>query len=643
MTRSPARRHASLSKARVVRRACSSSSALWTFPAASSTAPVYEDLVLTWDPSCVTVSSATVDLYLSVEEDVGWLRVHQWQDVPYADGSLQTQFKPSWWNASTGAGSVSAQFSLVPSGQPSWNTPAPAGPVFTIAYNGSYPSVTQTADQSIYTGPSVESVSDPKSRSSAPSGGKLAAAVLIPIIVVALAAVGYVLWYKRKKRPEKKRVSAVVDHRMSMISQGTWQPRPSMASGRPGSVHPSHHRPAASHHSGTNRGSYFADPNHRQSTYSFAGSAAGASSPLRPPPPAEMRQTGHGERASRVSFAGEVYIPRPSFASNTRPGSVHTHSSLHQSQLRHSAFLPDGSEPLPSSTSPEHSPPLSRSAGPTFGGSSSSGGLARSGSSSLSLAVTAPEGEYYSRSSTREELVSVRSPSSQSMGGFSRPYGYAQKPSVASSLRNELQSMPALAVVRDGRLAYTSASEERLPPSPNCFTPSSPSSLGPKPSLASLSTESLPGGMPRAFDAARASTQILSPDEALASYAREVTSPTPSAGQQRGAAKGGFLWAAPRRLLRSFTGGSIAGVLSGRSGGGGVGGARDKDEHDEKRDGARSPFEDPVEDGDAEDEKRMHAGLGAEHDESARHDGEDVASADSRESLVDRRGPGTAM
>jgi len=73
----------------------------------------------------------------------------------------------------------------------------------------SYPSVTTTGDQATYTGPSVESVSDSKSRSSSPSGGKLAAAVLVPILVVIAAAVGYVVWYKRKKRPEKKRFSAV--------------------------------------------------------------------------------------------------------------------------------------------------------------------------------------------------------------------------------------------------------------------------------------------------------------------------------------------------------------------------------------------------------------------------------------------------
>lgn len=154
--------------ARLRRRACASSADLWTTPAASATLPVYEDLTLQWDPSCVDITSDTVDLFLSVEHAAAseWQAVHEWTSVPYSAGQLATQLKPTWWNASSGAGSVQAQvrtlsgsrsvgpradrgmcapvadrrhpqFSLVPSGQPSWNTPAPAGPTFTIAYNGS--------------------------------------------------------------------------------------------------------------------------------------------------------------------------------------------------------------------------------------------------------------------------------------------------------------------------------------------------------------------------------------------------------------------------------------------------------------------------------------------------------------------------
>lgn len=155
--------------------ACASSSDLYTRPQASDTLPVYEDVTLEWNPGCVTIGSSTVDLYLSVEEPSGWLAVHEWTNVQYAAGKLDTQLKPGWWNASTGAGQVAAQvrsselsssssetpadlfggsctldpalflvfatgngqLSMVPSGQPSWNTPAPAGPVFAIAYNGS--------------------------------------------------------------------------------------------------------------------------------------------------------------------------------------------------------------------------------------------------------------------------------------------------------------------------------------------------------------------------------------------------------------------------------------------------------------------------------------------------------------------------
>jgi hypothetical protein len=71
----------------------------------------------------------------------------------------------------------------------------------------SYPSVTTSAYASEYTGPSVQSVEN--KTSSSPSGGKLGAAVAVPILVLGLAAAAYVIWNKKRKRPEKKRFSAV--------------------------------------------------------------------------------------------------------------------------------------------------------------------------------------------------------------------------------------------------------------------------------------------------------------------------------------------------------------------------------------------------------------------------------------------------
>ncbi|BGP20639.1 hypothetical protein JCM10213_007175 [Rhodosporidiobolus nylandii] len=564
---------------RLSRRACSSPAELYLYPASTDTLPVYEDIALTWDPSCVSVGASEIDIYLSVQEESGWLAVREWTGATYSSGKLETQLQPGWWNASTGAGSVSAQLSIVPSGQPSWNTPAPSGPVFTISYNGSYPSVTTSAPSSAYTGPSVESVQT--KGTSSPSGGKLGAAIAVPLLVIAIAAAGYVIWNKRRKRPDKKRFSAVVDNRMSMISQGTWQPRPSMAS-RPGSFHPTH-RPSGSQ--------YSVQPGNRQSTYSFAGSAVGVPSPLgagiRAPPPAEMRQTGQGDRVSRVSFAAGEGMPRPSMASSrhgNRPGSVHTRSSLHQSQLRHSTFLASD-EPLP-----PVSPGLS-GISPDLSRSTSSLPHSSSGDT-----------EYFSRSSTREELASIRSPSSNSLKPFSS--GHAHKTSIASSLRNEIAGLPAVALMQDGELV------RGQPPSPGLrspFTDPSPSSsptasspVRPKPILPSLSTESLPSMTP-----ACRSSQILSPDQALASYARDAVSPPPgvrgpspkpAAGGAAGIGRSaGMLFAKPAKMLRSWTGSSLAMKGGASTPAAGSPEFKEKELVDAEPERAKSPFEDPPE------------------------------------------------
>ncbi|GAA6063896.1 hypothetical protein JCM10212_002428 [Sporobolomyces blumeae] len=560
--------------ARLVSRAsssCASTSDLYAYPLATDSLPVYEDLTLEWEPSCVSITGDTIDLYLNVQQSEGLVAVHEWTDVNYAAGKLDTQLKPSWWNASTGAGSVQAQLGIVPSGQPIWNTPAPSGPLFTVSYNGSYPSVTETAPTAVYTGPSVESVAD-KNASSTPTGGKLGAAIGVPLIVVAIAVAAYVTWHRYKKRPQKKRFSAVVDKRMSMISQGTWQPRPSMAS-RPGSFHPSH-RPSGSMYSTANRHSYFADPHQRHSTYS----ALNGSSPLRPPQPAEMRQTGQGDRVSRVSFAGGE---RPSFTSSRnghgpgagKTGSIYTRSSTHQSQMRHEDA---GRVPLGSSTSssspPHGSPSLSRSLG--HGHPQQSSSNLTSSTSSSSIASSRFE-DPISRSGTREELRDspsvgalkplILSPSSGPSRSPRLPQ-HAHKPSAASSLRHELSSLPALAVVRDGQLAYSSNNGNpspplRTPPTPESTAsdpffvtppplPSPPLPLptsASRPKLSPLSTSTTsPGGF---LDMPRLSRQseILSPDQALASYsvaravspgAHEAESHPIVAGGQGGVAHG---------------------------------------------------------------------------------------------------------
>lgn len=85
---------------------------LYSSPAALSTLPVYEDITVTWDPACLTILPAKVDLFLSVQEPQGLTAVHVWTGIDYAMGKLDTQLSPAWWGDSIGAGSVSAQVSL---------------------------------------------------------------------------------------------------------------------------------------------------------------------------------------------------------------------------------------------------------------------------------------------------------------------------------------------------------------------------------------------------------------------------------------------------------------------------------------------------------------------------------------------------
>lgn len=110
---------------------------LYTLPSISTVLPVYTNVNLTWNTACLQIPS-NIDLYLSILEPKGLVAVHVWSGVTFGNGGVfSTQLKPSWWNATTGAGSVQAQLAITPTGSPIWNTPAPSGPLFTISYNGS--------------------------------------------------------------------------------------------------------------------------------------------------------------------------------------------------------------------------------------------------------------------------------------------------------------------------------------------------------------------------------------------------------------------------------------------------------------------------------------------------------------------------
>ena len=85
---------------------------LYTFPKPKSLLPVLTNVDIEWDSQCQQGLNTTVDVLLSVQTVQDGLRpVHLWTDVDYTSNKLTTQLNPTWWNASTGAGRVSAQVS----------------------------------------------------------------------------------------------------------------------------------------------------------------------------------------------------------------------------------------------------------------------------------------------------------------------------------------------------------------------------------------------------------------------------------------------------------------------------------------------------------------------------------------------------
>lgn len=370
-----------------------------------------------------------------------------------------------------------------------------------------------------------------------------------------------------------------------MVSQGTWQPPRGSMSSRPGSFYPDGHRPASAYSGmeGSMRPHPFADPNRPNSAYS-----AGTPSPLsggaaiRPLPPAEMRQVGAGERGSKISFAAGEANGRPSFSSSRKaPTSIYNRSSMHAggaSNLRHSRVGSDAQA-------------LDRS----YGSSSSSGGSS----------------PVLSRSGTREELAAMatRPPMPRNNSANAHvPGGHAYQASVASSLRHDLSGLPAIAVLRDGQLAYgtpppASPTLSYQPQSPfldsaaTASTENLDSPTLPKPPRPTLQVQTSDSHMPMAFR-----NSMMSPDQALASYAvaRDAPSPQPhspilpSAPPATAAARLGLTRAAssflgaPGRMFRSLTSSSIA-----SSNGRNTPSAPSAAPAPSGRPGATSPFDDP--------------------------------------------------
>ena len=269
-------------------------------PTASQSIAYTTPVNISWDTTCLITSDVDIFLYAP---STG-MRVHAWQGVDFSTGSYQTLFEPKWWNSTA---SMSLQLTIVPSGTPPFLSQYAAGPIFNMTYTAPSSGTPAVAD----TSKPDSVVTDVKNLLHKHlAGGKVAAAVIMPLLVViSLVVVAYIKLRRERGREERKQWSEAIDKRMSTISTD-WKPISAVGA------------QAAIRNSiavdGSNRNSSFSFGNIRpDSAVVVEGGQAGIGSRARTVLPGQSNGTAQlrssainaqiiAERVSRVSFAPDV-------------------------------------------------------------------------------------------------------------------------------------------------------------------------------------------------------------------------------------------------------------------------------------------------------------------------------------------------
>jgi hypothetical protein len=239
------------------------------------------------------------------------------------------------------------QLAIVSSGTPSFLSPFPAGPVFTATYTA--PPGSQTSGSSS-AGSDITPVNNMGAIRKSLTPGRTAAAVIMPLLVIALVIALYIRWNRLKGKEQRKMFSVAVDKRMSTISTD-WKSM--SAAGAAAAIRSSMafpgNRSSSAFSFGAIRPASMATVDGGQAGVGARGlythentslnSNAPAMSQLRP----GLRTSAFGERVSRVSFAAD---PRPSGESRRTI----------TSRAFHSSFVPPVPD-LPRNTSSEGNTP----------------------------------------------------------------------------------------------------------------------------------------------------------------------------------------------------------------------------------------------------------------------------------------------
>ncbi|EMD36089.1 hypothetical protein CERSUDRAFT_115995 [Gelatoporia subvermispora B] len=168
---------------------------------------------ITWDTSCMTTTA--VDIYLYNPGATPPI-IHEWQTVDFAPGSYVADLKPKWWNSTA---SVNLQLSIVPAGSSLFMVTMPAGPVFSATYTAPTSGPTPADADTSQPDAAIQTVNNVPSSKHGPSRGAVAAAVLLPLLlVIGIGVYFYIRRSRAKGKEARKRYSQAVDRRMSTIS-----------------------------------------------------------------------------------------------------------------------------------------------------------------------------------------------------------------------------------------------------------------------------------------------------------------------------------------------------------------------------------------------------------------------------------------
>lgn len=260
---------------------------MYKFPNSTSIISSSDPVTFTWDTTCLTTDSVDIYLYSYQTSSSGTSgqqtgMIQAWKGTPWDKGSLDVgKLNPGWWNNTQDA---SLQLAIVEAGNPRFF--ATPGPVFEVTVpEGQLSSASSVAGTETKTAADGSQTTTTDSSGifqsvslghSGLSKGALAAAVVVPILVVAVLVGIYIKFARTREMEKRKRWSEHVDRRMSTISQD-WRSGGGSVAGGAGGIR------SSMVSNGTRGGSvYFANGANgaRASSYSvgevnFAGAGAG--------------------------------------------------------------------------------------------------------------------------------------------------------------------------------------------------------------------------------------------------------------------------------------------------------------------------------------------------------------------------------